>query len=248
MPESEDRKAAKSRELADSIKEQEKLRELRKFQEEWNKRVEIARDGRSAFEAGDPVESVKHYKKILSLTARRYEVPIEKLTPQIFDPKTRVSESLLISAICFDLAKITDRLKTPAAEKDLRMYLRLFVVFSKGMPFEVVSTSTLRKYAYYSRGIHYPKHFKDTYKALRKGNCFVASAVFEDTQHPEVMLLREFRDHFLSKHYLGRGFIRFYNFVGPGLSVLVERFPHTRPQLRKLLIALNRQINASESK
>lgn len=238
----EDRKAAKSRELADSIKEQERVREMRKFQEEWGKRVEIARDGRMAYETSDPVGAVKNYKKILSLTARRYEVTVERLNPKLFDRNSRVSESLLISAICFDLAKITDRLKTKNAESETRLYLRLFVLFSKDMPFEVVATSTLRKYVFYSRGLNYPKHFQTAYKEMRKGHCFVATAVYEFPSHPNVVRLRSYRDEHLERHFWGRAFIRTYYWIGPILAAGVYLFPILRPMLRSTLDKLVLQI------
>jgi hypothetical protein len=34
--------------------------------------------------------------------------------------------------------------------------------------------------------------------------------VYGDYDHPQVMVLREFRDNFLSRFALGRSFIRFY--------------------------------------
>ncbi len=250
MPnDAEDRKAAKSLELAESIKEQERVREMRKFQEEWGKRVEIARDGRQAYETSDPVTAIKNYKKILSLTARRYEVPIEKLSPKLFDKNTRVSESLLISAICFDLAKITERIESKSAEQEVRMYLRLFVLFSKGMPFEVVATGTLRKYVFYSRGLKYEKHFKETYKAMRKGHCFVATAVFEDPNHPVVVELRNFRDSTLRRNLFGRLFIGVYAITGPLAATVVELFPGlkkpTKFVIRKIIQKI-RLVDPSE--
>ena len=40
--------------------------------------------------------------------------------------------------------------------------------------------------------------------------CYIATMVYGDYDHPQVMALREFRDNFLSRFALGRSFIRFY--------------------------------------
>lgn len=42
------------------------------------------------------------------------------------------------------------------------------------------------------------------------GGCYIATMVYGDYEHPQVKVLREFRDSFLSKHFIGRSFIQFY--------------------------------------
>ena len=42
------------------------------------------------------------------------------------------------------------------------------------------------------------------------GGCYIATMVYGDYDHPQVMVLRDFRDNFLQKHALGRSFINFY--------------------------------------
>lgn len=244
----QDRKAAKSLELAESIKEQERIKEKRKFQEEWNKRVEIARDGRQAYETADPASAIKNYKKILTLTAQRYEVPLDRLHPKLFDPGSRVSEGLLISAICFDLAKITDRLNTRTSEADLKLYLRLFVLFSKDMPYEVVATSTLRKYVFYTRGLKHEKHFRETYKQMRKGSCVVATAVYGNVFHEDLGILRRFRDQRIARSPLGRSFIRAYYIAGPVMVRILELLPILKRPIRVGIQLLVNRLRTNQSK
>ena len=47
------------------------------------------------------------------------------------------------------------------------------------------------------------------------GGCYIATMVYGDYEHPQVMVLREFRDNFLSKHLIGRSFIKFYYRYSP---------------------------------
>ena len=46
--------------------------------------------------------------------------------------------------------------------------------------------------------------------------CYIATMVYGDYDHPQVMVLRHFRDNVLSKYSLGRAFIRFYYKYSPG--------------------------------
>lgn len=237
-----EKKKAQADRLAESLKEQERRREEIKFQEEWNKRVVIAREGRVAYERNDPATAVINYKKILSLTARRHNCSVENLHPSMFDASSRISESLLLSALLFDLAKIIERLDGDQARRDLMTYLKLFVVFSKGMPFEVVAFSSIRKYVEFSHGLKHPAEFRAAYNSMKKRTCFVATAVFESPTAPEVIKLKAFRDERLSPRLLGRAFIQFYWWVGPSLAQIVEFVPSSKAPLRKALRSLVRRL------
>ena len=69
----------------------------------------------------------------------------------------------------------------------------------------------------------------------KSGSCFVATAVYEDYDHPQVIRLRAFRDHFLSGSALGRILIRIYYVVGPYLAILPSRSRVTKRLLRLML-------------
>lgn len=45
--------------------------------------------------------------------------------------------------------------------------------------------------------------------------CYIATMVYGDYDHPQVLVLRDFRDQILQKHRLGRAFIRFYYRYSP---------------------------------
>ncbi|MDR7086820.1 hypothetical protein J2X11_001659 [Aeromicrobium panaciterrae] len=52
----------------------------------------------------------------------------------------------------------------------------------------------------------------------KQGGCYIATAVYGSYDAPPVMTLRRFRDDHLAYSPIGRGFIRFYYFVSPGLA------------------------------
>lgn len=57
-----------------------------------------------------------------------------------------------------------------------------------------------------------------TRKMNEKNNsngCYIATMVYGDYDHPQVLVLRDFRDSVLRKSLLGRAFIRFYYRYSP---------------------------------
>lgn len=79
---------------------------------------------------------------------------------------------------------------------------------------------------------------KENYQKLNAQNeskCFVATATYQDAMHPDVVLLRDFRDKFLRKSVFGRIFIAFYYKVGPYLAYLPDHYLWIRNLSKKVL-------------
>lgn len=55
-------------------------------------------------------------------------------------------------------------------------------------------------------------------QASKQSGCYIATAVYGSYDSPAVMSLRRFRDQRLSRSPLGRGMIRVYYAVSPGLA------------------------------
>ena len=66
-------------------------------------------------------------------------------------------------------------------------------------------------------------------------SCFVATAVYRDSDHPQVQKLRKFRDGYLKGHMAGRLFIRTYYLIGPFLAVVPARSPFARKYIKWVL-------------
>lgn len=56
----------------------------------------------------------------------------------------------------------------------------------------------------------------------RGNSCYVATATYQNQYHPNVVLLRDFRDKFLRQSLAGRIFITFYYTFGPYMAILPE--------------------------
>jgi hypothetical protein len=51
-----------------------------------------------------------------------------------------------------------------------------------------------------------------------KKGCFVATAVYQNPDHPNLAMLRSFRDEYLETHFIGRLFCSVYYYIGPVLA------------------------------
>lgn len=227
--------------LAETIKENQKRKEKRKFLDEWKKRISIAREGRLAFERKSHVECVKQYQKFLDLTAKAMECEVKDLKPAMFPKGSLVAESLLISAITFDLAKIFDRMK--GQDKQRAVYLNLFVRFTVGQPFQVLVAEQLRKYLQYTSTIGHRKEFEAALRQIYKnkgGVCFIATVVYKNPEAHEIQVLRELRDNTLRQYRAGRWFIDWYYRAGPKLAAKIEQNEPAQKVIRMFLDRLVR--------
>ncbi|WP_273447104.1 CFI-box-CTERM domain-containing protein [Neolewinella agarilytica] len=73
-------------------------------------------------------------------------------------------------------------------------------------------------------------------------DCFVATAVYQNPDHPQVDALRRWRDGALRDSVAGRAFIRWYYRVGPHLAKGVELMPGSRGVLRWVLDGVVRVV------
>ena len=81
------------------------------------------------------------------------------------------------------------------------------------------------------------------------GGCFIATAVYGDIDHPDVRILRDFRDEVLSASIRGRWFISAYYLVPPKLvrflnGAIVKKSVRLLIMQPLLRMALNQLANA----
>jgi hypothetical protein len=66
-------------------------------------------------------------------------------------------------------------------------------------------------------------------------DCFIATVCYRDTDAPELIALRKWRDCVLSKRISGRAFIRIYYRFGPSLANQLEKHPSLQPFVRGVI-------------
>lgn len=64
-----------------------------------------------------------------------------------------------------------------------------------------------------------------TYKQVDTGYCFIATAIYGGYDKPQVIVLRGFRDNFLSQRMLGRLFIKMYYKYSPSIASSISKKP-----------------------
>ena len=67
------------------------------------------------------------------------------------------------------------------------------------------------------------------------GDCYIATMVYGDYEHPQVLVLRDFRDDFLAHFLLGRAFIRFYYKYSPSWVKALEHNKIINKSIKKAL-------------
>lgn len=68
-----------------------------------------------------------------------------------------------------------------------------------------------------------------------KGACYIATMAYGDYNHPQVIILRNFRDRVLDKSVPGRLFIKFYYKHSPGLVEILKNHKAVNVLIRKTL-------------
>jgi hypothetical protein len=235
--------SSKQKERSDKIEAQlrevEKRRQERQFLEELAKRVTIAREGRTLMEHKRYPGAMAAYRRFLSITARNFECEISELSPSLFDDKNRIAESLVTSSIFFDLLKILDKLDSASAREERLLYHRLFLRFTKGMPFQHFAAENIRKHLVYSSSLVNKAEFWATYRAIvGRQFCLVATWAFDSDSAPEVVQLRRFRENVLWPTRAGRAFTRWYYRNGPTLAEALARIPGGRRIVRAAIRAV----------
>ena len=81
-------------------------------------------------------------------------------------------------------------------------------------------------------------------EAIKKKNsgCYIASMAYGSYEHPQVLILREYRDHKLSCSILGRAFIKFYYAISPYFVVALKNHHRINRLIRYALNTFIRNL------
>mgnify|MGYP006085890265 CR=1 FL=1 len=117
-----------------------------------------------------------------------------------------------------------------------------------------MSQETRKKYKENMRVIHNNESV-EAQNAMMQGysqsqsssDCYIATMVYKDHDHPKVIVLRNFRDVFLSKYFFGRVFIRFYYKYSPSLVELLKDKKAIRKMIEKILNGIIKLIDENGS-
>jgi hypothetical protein len=74
-------------------------------------------------------------------------------------------------------------------------------------------------------------------KMGQKSECFIATAVYDSPQAPEIETLRQFRDEVLLHSKIGQIFIAIYYYVSPSLARVISESETLKQMIRYYLLA-----------
>jgi len=80
-----------------------------------------------------------------------------------------------------------------------------------------------------------PVSRQSTYKSKPASGCYIATMAYGDYNHPQVLILRRFRDDILDKSYVGRSFVKFYYRYSPKFVKVLQHKPTINFIIRKFL-------------
>lgn len=69
----------------------------------------------------------------------------------------------------------------------------------------------------------------------QKSGCYIATAVYGSYTAPEVIILRNFRDSYLRRNFLGRSFIKLYYFISPTVARWLKDTVYFNKAIRSIL-------------
>lgn len=185
----------------------------------FDHRITTAKFGKQSFDVNDYAGAIRKFSEYLLVMAEVKKVKdLYSLTPQKFDPKTEMTEMMMISHLYFEMARMYDAI--PQFHEDSKKCLDQFVLFSSNQPYQIVNSEMIRKHLKKSR-FKNQEMFRGAYQQIfvQSKKCYVVTFCYGDT-HPVTQDYRLFKDWLLD-FPLGQQMVRhYYNHS----SVLVPRW------------------------
>ncbi len=189
----------------------------------YDNRITIAKFGKESFDAGDYGNAIKKYTEYLEIQAEVLECKdIYSLSTDKFDPRSDLTEMLMISHIYFELARVYD--SNEKFHDEAKRCLDRFIHFSANQPYQVVNSELIRKYVKKSR-LKLLGDFQNAYHQIyiQSKKCFVVTHCYGET-HKITQDYREFKDWML-EYRLGHQFIQNYYTYSPKLIEFCQHYP-----------------------
>lgn len=206
------------------------------FKHKFENRISIARFGKECLDAGDYGNAIHRFAEYMEIMAEYKQTKdFYSLRPGQFDPKTELTEMLMMSHIFFEMARVYDAV--PKFQTESKRCLDQFVAFSSNQPYQVVNSELIRKHLKKSV-FKQPELFREAHRQIyvQSKKCYVVTFCY-GTDHPLTQEYRQFKDWLLD-YPLGRELVRIYY---QHSSVMVAKWENN-PLLRFLSKILVRPL------
>lgn len=237
-------------ELTSSVSQGMKLRIEQEAKEKnkvmlWKTRVNFIKQGRVLMAHKSYSEAAVCYEKYLRVLEMVYNLNKGELTPSIFNNSKKSKELTVITSVYWDLMRIYDT-SPKYGDRMAQSAQKL----SEFLPFSPVLPDIIKRAESFSRSAKNPSVVRNFLKSVRKNSskCFIATAVFETSESPEVLILREFRDSKLLSSYFGHQFVLSYYRHSPVIANWIERYPKSKiflkPALRLVAVVVKKSLKS----
>ena len=222
-------------------------KEIDALNKRYQQRITVVKQGKNAYIKNDFANAIVHYRNYLKIIAQTKQKTEVELVPELFNSQREISELLLISQVYWDLLKVYDL--APNFEKEFKRSLNKFIIFTKGLPFQVVNAELLRKYINKGK----TRHLNDLKAAQKKigvaaKKCYVATHAF-GAEHSVTNELRHFRDRVIFYSLPQWLIIQYYKY-SPSFVDFCQKHPVfdkiiTSFLLRPLILVFSKLIKLS---
>ncbi|MCB0350237.1 MAG: hypothetical protein KDD38_03575 [Bdellovibrionales bacterium] len=198
----------------------------------WKSRVNLVRHARQMMSQKAYAEAAVSYEKYIRVLEISYDLKPGTLNPEVFGKSARSKELTIIATTYWDLLRIYDT--NPKYRERMALVSRKLAEF---LPFSPLFPDIIKNAQSFSHSAKNPDIVRDFLKKCKAsaGKCFIATAAFEDSDHPIVMDFRNFRDSVLAHSFAGRIFINCYYRLSPPLAEFIVKFSILRHPTRTLL-------------
>lgn len=210
--------ADKTRNSNSRLSEVEKAEQARKTKI-WEMRLSLIKRGQQAMQQKQYGEAVVSYEKYIRILEIVFNVEPGNLNPEVFKENSRTSEMSILASAYWNLVRIYDT--SPQYSDRQAKFAAQLAQFAPLTPlFNKIVTEAQE----FAKNARHPQNVKIFLSAVGKASrCFIASSAYQSPVHPDVMILRNYRDSVLKQSFLGRKSIYFYYHCSPKIACILDR-------------------------
>lgn len=193
---------------------EEKLKES-----QFKKRFSFVKAGKEAMKVGDASKASQMYKVYIDEMCNKFETNLEQIDKHHFPDTTPESELIVLSQVCYDLARISDLSKHEESNEKVSLYLGVFERLSINSRYQALNTQILRRHLSRTR-FKNKKIFEECLKRINQKSsfCFIASYAFTS----DSFITNHYR---LIKRFLPSNFIDNYYLYSPKIIKILRTKP-----------------------
>lgn len=185
----------------------------------WEMRMAFIHNGRRFMQVKQYRDAAVSYEKYIRTLEIIFKVPPGTLNPEVFKENSRTAEMSVLAGAYWDLIRIYDS-NTQYSDRQEK-YAQQLIKFSPVTP---VHNEIVNKAQVFIKTARNPDKIKIFLSGVGKGSrCFIATAAYSSSIHPDVMTLRNYRDQVLKQNFWGRKFIYFYYRHSPRIACILDR-------------------------